>query len=86
MTTLSHESPTLRPERRAVEWLVQEVAASVAISVMWLAVLFDAIWGPNIENATAGGDHSSVPSAVVVALFAWLGSWAVARYAFRHDR
>jgi hypothetical protein len=54
--------------------------------VMWLAVLFDAIFGPDIVNRSAGGDFSTVPSAVVVALFAFLGTWVVARYGFRHDR
>jgi len=50
------------------------------------AVLFDAVFGPNIVNNSAGGDSSSVPSAVVVAIFAFLGTWVVARYGFRRDR
>lgn len=57
---------------------------------MWLAVLFDAIFGPDIviSDAAAGVATSSttVPSAVVLALFAFLGTWVVARHGFGHDR
>jgi hypothetical protein len=60
--------------------------ASLAIGVMWLAVLFSAIFGPDIVNTSAGGDSSTVPSAVAVALFAFLATWPVARYGFRRER
>jgi hypothetical protein len=55
--------------------------ASLAISVMWLAVLFDALFGPDIvsNNATS---TTRVPSAVVVALFAYLATRVTARYGF----
>lgn len=69
-------------------WLrITEMWASLAITVMWLAVLFDAIFGPNIHSETPGGTSSSVPSAVAVALFATFGTWAVAKYGLRpHER
>jgi len=57
--------------------------ASLAITVMWLAVLFGAMFGPNITSTTPGGTSSSVPSAVTVALFATIGTWAVAKYGLR---
>jgi hypothetical protein len=38
--------------------------ASLAIVVMWLSVLVDAIFGPDIVNTTVGGETSTVPSAV----------------------
>jgi hypothetical protein len=84
MTTVPHQPSEVAPERRA--WtaaLVPEMWASLAIVVMWLAVLVDAIAGPNIESSTPGGTTSSVPSAVALALFAFLGTWVVARYGFR---
>jgi hypothetical protein len=65
---------------------VSEVGASVAIGVIWLAVMFDAIFGPDIVNTSAGGDSSRVPSAVVVAFFAFLATWVLARRAFPSDR
>jgi len=66
--------------------LVPEMWASLTIIVMWLAVLLDAIYGPDIVSNGVAGDSATVPSAVVVALFAFLGTWVVARYGFRHDR
>jgi hypothetical protein len=86
MATMSHEPTHVRRERRGFEFLVPEMWASLAIGVIWLAVLFDAVFGPNIVNTTAGGNTSSVPSAVPVALFAFFATWVVARYAFRRGR
>lgn len=84
MSAISHEP--IRPARdkpRLLDVVVRETWTSIAISVIWLAVLFDAVFGPNIVNRSAGGDWSSVPSAVVVALFAFLATWVVARHGFR---
>jgi len=83
MTSIPHEQPS---RAWTLRLLVPEMWASLAIIVIWLAVLFDAVFGPNIVNNSAGGDFSSVPSAVVVAIFAFLGTWVVARYGFRRDR
>jgi hypothetical protein len=87
MTSISHEPSRVIGERpRWTEFLIVEMWASLAIVVMWLAVLFDAIFGPNIVSSTPGGSSSAVPSAVAVALFAFLGTWVVARYGFRGER
>ena len=59
--------------------------ASLTIVVM-LAVLFDAIFGPNIYAHGAGGDSSVIPSAVVLGLFAFFATWVVAKHGFRHGR
>lgn len=64
-----------------------EVWPSLTIGVVWLTVLFDALFGPDIETSDAAGTNTaSVPSAVAVALFAFLTSWVVARYGFRRSR
>jgi len=88
MTSLSHEpSSVVREKPRWMELVVAEMWASIAIVVMWLAVLFDAIFGPDIVSSSGpGGSESTVPSAVAVALFAFLGTWVVARYGFRRER
>ena len=88
MQTVSHEQSHVAPEGRhwASQIFVPEMWASLAIIVIWLSVLFDAIYGPNIVTSGVAGDHSSVPSAVAVALFAFLATWVVARYGFRHER
>jgi multisubunit Na+/H+ antiporter MnhF subunit len=88
MSTVSHEPTRLAQERRP--WLskilVREMWASLAIAVMWLSVLVAAIYGPDIVSRSAGGDSSTVPSAVVLALFAFLATWVVARHGFRERR
>jgi hypothetical protein len=88
MSTISHEPSGDVQEKRhwSLQVLVPEMWASLAIVVMWLAVLFDGVFGPDIVTSTAGGDHSTVPSAVAVALFASLATWVVAKYGFRHER
>jgi len=72
--------------RWSLQLLVPEMWASLAIVVMWVAVLVDALWGPDIVTRGVAGDTATVPSAVVLALFAFLGTWVVARYGFRRER
>ena len=88
MSTLSHQPSEVAREGRgwSLELLAREMWASLAIIVMWLAVLLDAVFGPNIETSSAGGDHSVIPSAVALALFAFLATWVVAKYGFRDER
>jgi hypothetical protein len=88
MTVVSHEPSRVEQEQDFPwsQFLVRELWASLAISIIWLAVLFDALFGPNIVTTSAGGGSSSVPSAVVVALFASLATWPVARYGLRQPQ
>ena len=80
MTVIPHESSV----DSRFGWLrITEMWASLAITVMWLAVLFDAMFGPNITSTTPGGTSSSVPSAVALAFFATIGTWVVAKYGLR---
>jgi hypothetical protein len=84
MTTVPHESSGAPPERRRLSShaLVQEMWASLAIAVMWLAVLLDALFGPDLVVSNVSGT-TTIPSAVIVALFAYLATRVVARYGFR---
>lgn len=85
MSTVSAQSPpTASAEPR---WqsrvLVRDMWASLAIVSMWLAVLFDALFGPDLVAASAtNASTTTVPSAIIVALFAYLGTRVVARYGF----
>ena len=90
MSTISHEPTRAVPERRSwsTQLLVREMWAALAIVVMWLAVLFAAVFGPDIVSTSFATSTTTVPSAVVVALFAWLATWMVAKYGFgrrEHD-
>jgi hypothetical protein len=60
-------------------WTLRELWASVAVSVIWIAVALAAIYGADITSATVGGTTSTVPSGVVVGFFAVFASWIVAR-------
>jgi hypothetical protein len=55
---------------------VREMWAGLAIAVMWLAVLFDALFGPDIVS-TSGPTSSST---------AWLATWVVAKHGLRTSR
>jgi len=61
---------------------MRELWASLAISAMWLAVMVVSLWGPNVETFDVSGSHATIPSGVVLALFAAIGSWAVAKHGF----
>jgi hypothetical protein len=88
MASVSHEPARFGAERpQWAEFLrIPELWASVAMVAMWLAVLFDAVYGPSFVSTTAGGTSTTIPSAIFVALFAFLGTASVARYGFRHDK
>jgi hypothetical protein len=62
--------------------VVPEMWGAVAITIMWLAVLFVGIFGPSIVANSSSG-YTNVPVVVVVAFFALLGTVPVARRAFR---
>ena len=69
-----------QPPKEPSRLFVREMWASLAISVIWLAVLFAAVFGSDLVTNNAGTNISTVPSAVVVALFASLATWPVAKY------
>jgi len=54
---------------------------SLAISIIWIVVLIDALFGPDIVS-TSAASFARVPSAIVLAFFAWLATWVVARHGF----
>ena len=87
MTTIPHEPARVVQERPSwSELLVPELWAALAIVVIWLSVLFAAIDGPNIVSHSAGGDHTTLPSAVALSLFAFIATWVVAHYGFGRQR
>jgi hypothetical protein len=51
----------------------------------WLAVLFDAIFGPDVASTTHGESSTTIPSAIVLAVFAYLSTRAVATRKPRPD-
>ena len=84
MTTTMYEPATAGPAREgiAARLLVPAFWGALSITVMWLAVLFDGIYGSNMTFSSAANGTTIIPSAVAVALFAMIGTIAVARRVF----
>jgi hypothetical protein len=55
---------------------------ALAISVIWLVVLVAALFGPDLISSTAGASYTRIPSAIIIAFFAWLATWVIARHGF----
>ena len=88
MSTMSHGSPPVARERPrwSVLRAVPAMWSSLAITAMWVAVFVTAIWGPDAQFHGVDGSSSTIPTAVFVTVFAFLGAWIVARHRFRrHD-
>lgn len=87
MSTMSHEPSRIIPERPS--WslrLAPELWASLAITAMWVAVFVTAIWGPDAHFNSNDGSSSTIPTAIFVTVFAFLGTWIVAKHAFRQQQ
>lgn len=85
MSTLSHEPPRGVGERWWTLRLIPEMWASLAIAAMWVAVFVTAIWGPDAQFQGVDGSSSTIPTAVFVTVFAFLGTWVVAKHGFRQQ-
>ena len=88
MSTISHGPSRVGDAnaRWTLRLLDRELWASLAIVVMWLAVLFAAVFGPNMETRSASGDGAIIPSALPVAMFAFFATWVVAKYGYAQHR
>ena len=84
MTTISAGQPDATPDRRArrSRLIVPEMWAALAISVIWLVVLVAALFGPDLISNTAGASFTRIPSGIIIACFAWLATWVIARHGF----
>ena len=89
MTSVSHEPAAYGGERpQWAEFLrIREMWASLAITMAWLAVLFDAVYGPDFVSMNGAGTQSTtIPSAIFVAFFAFLATASIAKHALRADK
>ena len=84
MAVTTHEPSTTGPARNgiAARLLVPAFWGAISIVAMWLAVLFDGVFGGDMVFSHPSNGTSSIPSAVAVALFALLATISVARRAF----
>ena len=58
--------------------------AAVTIAMIWLAVIFAAVFGPDIVTHDSSGSGAVIPSGAVVAFFAFLATSVIAKRAFDH--
>jgi len=87
MTTMMHQPSTDVPTGRgiAARLLVPEFWATLSIVAMWLAVLFDGVFGSDMTFSHPP-DLTTIPTVVLVALFAVIGTVAVAMRVFGRSR
>jgi hypothetical protein len=89
MTTATHGLSTDTPVGAtrasggiAARLFVPAFWGTLAIVAMWLAVLFDGVFGGDMVFNSPPG-VTTIPSAVMVALFAVIGTASVAKRVFR---
>ena len=84
MPTVSSPATDAPSERRGLRRVdISEMWTSLAIGLIWLVVLVDALIGPDIVVSNASG-FTRLPSAIILALFAWLATRIVAKQGFGH--
>jgi hypothetical protein len=88
MSTDSESLPSgLPPRPSSSAWFhAGALWAGVAITIMWLAVLFVGVFGSNIVTSTPGGTSTSVPVVVALLPFVLPATVVVARRGFRAVR
>jgi hypothetical protein len=84
MTTTMEDQPSVRSPREgwASRILVREMWATVGIVAMWVAVLFVGVFGGEATFHSVDSSVAIIPSVVLVALFAALGTGSVAKRAY----
>jgi hypothetical protein len=55
---------------------------SLTIGLIWIAVLVDALFGPDIVTHDTSGSGATIPSAVVFVLVAYFATRIIAKYGF----
>lgn len=80
MSTVAHQDGG---HTKQALWLeARDLWASLAIAVIWLAVLFVSLFGPDFVSTSAGGSFTKIPSGIAVAFFGLFATMSIAKYGF----
>ena len=81
MTSVPHEpSPSVS---RSLRFELRDLLVTLSIVVIWLAVLFVGVFGPDFEGHSNDGNWTTIPSGIFVALFALFATMSLAKWGFR---
>jgi len=80
MSTVSHEPSTVI--RRPWRIDARDMWTSLTIVAIWLAVAVSAAFGPTMKTYDVSGSGASIPSGIIVALFAMFATMSVAKRGF----
>jgi hypothetical protein len=82
MSTISHPPTRVSSDTRTwTRVVIAETWASLAIVAMWMAVAVSAVWGPDfVSSSRSGTNTTTIPSGIVIGMFATIGTWFVAKY------
>jgi hypothetical protein len=84
MSTVAHQG--VQPAQKT-SWLeARDLWASLAIAVIWLAVLFVSLFGPDFVSTSAGGSFTKIPSGIAVAFFGLFATMSIAKYGFSRKK
>jgi hypothetical protein len=80
---VSSVSPEPSTVVRRPAWIdARDMWASLTIVAIWLAVAVSAAFGPDFQSFDVAGNRTTIPSVIVVALFAMFATMSVAKHGF----
>ena len=84
MATITRDPVSYESRQRGIadRLLVPGFWATICIVAMWLAVLFTGVFGGQMTFVNTPASVTTLPSSVAVALFAAIGTTAVAKRVF----